>query len=269
MNNEELQNEDQNVSTADNTDTTNNTATDNADSANTADNTDNIDIADKTDIAVQKSENNDSSENEEADQEPQLKEYSDEYLTSALEAILFSVGESVSIDRLATAFEMDKRKLIKQLENVVYNYNNSDRGIKIIDLDGSLQLCTRNEYYGVLAKIVNTPKKLSLTDVVLETLSIIAYKQPITRPEIEAIRGVSCVHAINKLIEYNLVQEVGRLDAPGRPIMFGTTEEFLRCFGVSSTNDLPLISPDKIEDFKKEALEEADFTLSVDTTSEE
>lgn len=202
-------------------------------------------------------------------EEPQFKEYSDDYLTSALEAILFSVGESVSVDRLASALEMDKKQLIKQLETVVYNYNSSDRGIKIIDLDGSLQLCTRNEYYGVLAKIVNTPKKLSLTDVVLETLSIIAYKQPITRPEIEAIRGVSCVHAINKLIEYNLVQEVGRLDAPGRPIMFGTTEEFLRCFGVSSTNDLPLISPDKIEDFKKEALEEADFTLSVDMTSEE
>ena len=134
---------------------------------------------------------------------------------------------------------MEKKKLVKQLETVVFNYNNNDRGIKIIDLDGSLQLCTRNEYYGVLAKIVNTPKKLSLTDVVLETLSIIAYKQPITRPEIEAIRGVSCVHAI------------------------------LRCFGVSSTSDLPVISPDKIEDFKKEALEEADFTLSVDTTSED
>lgn len=210
--------------------------------------------------------NTPSEENEEARTD---KEYSDDYLTSAIEAILFSVGESVSIDRLASALEMDKSKLTKQLEGIIYNYNNSDRGIRIIDLDGSLQLCTRNEYYGILAKVVNTPKKLSLTDVVLETLSIIAYKQPITRPEIEAIRGVSCVHAINKLIEYNLVQEVGRLDAPGRPIMFGTTEEFLRCFGVSSTNDLPMISPDKIEDFKKEALEEADFTLSVDTTSEE
>ena len=210
--------------------------------------------------------NTPSEENEEARTD---KEYSDDYLTSAIEAILFSVGESVSIDRLASALEMDKRKLTKQLEGIIYNYNNRDRGIRIIDLDGSLQLCTRNEYYGILAKVVNTPKKLSLTDVVLETLSIIAYKQPITRPEIEAIRGVSCVHAINKLIEYNLVQEVGRLDAPGRPIMFGTTEEFLRCFGVSSTNDLPMISPDKIEDFKKEALEEADFTLSVDTTSEE
>ena len=210
--------------------------------------------------------NTPSEENEEARTD---KEYSDDYLTSAIEAILFSVGESVSIERLASSLEMDKRKLTKQLEGIIYNYNNSDRGIRIIDLDGSLQLCTRNEYYGILAKVVNTPKKLSLTDVVLETLSIIAYKQPITRPEIEAIRGVSCVHAINKLIEYNLVQEVGRLDAPGRPIMFGTTEEFLRCFGVSSTNDLPMISPDKIEDFKKEALEEADFTLSVDTTSEE
>ena len=210
--------------------------------------------------------NTPSEENEEARTD---KEYSDDYLTSAIEAILFSVGEAVSIDRLASALEKDKRNLTKQLEGIIYNYNNSDRGIRIIDLDGSLQLCTRNEYYGILAKVVNTPKKLSLTDVVLETLSIIAYKQPITRPEIEAIRGVSCVHAINKLIEYNLVQEVGRLDAPGRPIMFGTTEEFLRCFGVSSTNDLPMISPDKIEDFKKEALEEADFTLSVDTTSEE
>ena len=115
--------------------------------------------------------------------EPQYKEYSDDYLTSALEAILFSLGESVSVDRLAAALEMEKKKLVKQLETVVFNYNNNDRGIKIIDLDGSLQLCTRNEYYGVLAKIVNTPKKLSLTDVVLETLSIIAYKQPITRPE--------------------------------------------------------------------------------------
>ena len=160
--------------------------------------------------------NTPSEENEEARTD---KEYSDDYLTSAIEAILFSVGESVSIDRLASALEMDKRKLTKQLEGIIYNYNNSDRGIRIIDLDGSLQLCTRNEYYGILAKVVNTPKKLSLTDVVLETLSIIAYKQPITRPEIEAIRGVSCVHAINKLIEYNLVQEVGRLDAPGRPIM--------------------------------------------------
>ena len=230
---------------------------------------DNIDESEEirnTEYSEDDQTDSDQTDDDQDTETPQYKEYSDEYLTSALEAILFSVGESVSVDRLASALEMEKKVLVKQLENIIYNYNNSDRGIRIVELDGSLQLCTRNEYYGILAKIVNTPKKLSLTDVVLETLSIIAYKQPITRPEIEAIRGVSCVHAINKLIEYNLVQEVGRMDAPGRPIMFGTTEEFLRCFGVSSTSDLPLISPDKIEDFKKEALEEADFTLSVDTS---
>ncbi len=196
----------------------------------------------------------------------EYREYNDEYLTSAVEAILFSVGESVSLDRLATALVMDKKVLEKQLTSVMERYNESNRGIKLIELEGAYQLCTRNEYYDLLSRVVNTPKKPVLTDVLLETLSIIAYKQPITRPEIEAIRGVSCVHAVNRLIEYNLVAEVGRLDAPGKPILFGTTEEFLRCFGVASTKDLPLISPDKIEDFKKEAQEEAEFTLGVDVS---
>lgn len=196
----------------------------------------------------------------------EYKEYNDEYLTSAVEAILFSVGESVSLDRLATALVMDKKVLEKQLDSVIERYNESNRGIRLIELEGAYQLCTRNEYYDLLSRVVNTPKKPVLTDVLLETLSIIAYKQPITRPEIEAIRGVSCVHAVNRLIEYNLVAEVGRLDAPGKPILFGTTEEFLRCFGVASTKDLPLISPDKIEDFKKEAQEEAEFTLGVDVS---
>lgn len=216
-------------------------------------------------------ENSELSANGEEDENDTIeyKEYSLEYLTSAVEAILFSVGESVSIDRLATALEMEKKQLAIMLQQVMDTYNESDRGIRMIELEESYQLCTKNEYYDVLSKVVNTPKKHILTDVLLETLSIVAYKQPITRPEIEAIRGVSCVHSINKLIEYNLVTEVGRLDAPGKPILFGTTEDFLRCFGVASTRDLPLISPDKIEDFKKEALEEADFTLSVDVSNDD
>ena len=94
------------------------------------------------------------------------------------------------------------------------------------------------------------------------------HKPDVIVPEIEAIRGVSCAHAINKLMEYGLVDEVGRLDAPGRPILFGTTEEFLRSFGVASTEELPMISPDKIEDFKKEAQEEAnEITLGLDNES--
>lgn len=196
---------------------------------------------------------------------PEYKEYSNEYLMSAVEAVLFSVGESVSVSRLAKALDADPKRLAKQMEEVISEYNISDRGIRMLELEDSYQLCTRNEYYDILTRVVSTPKKPNLTDVLLETLSIVAYKQPITRPEIEAIRGVSCVHAINKLIEYGFVCEVGRLDAPGRPILFGTTEEFLRSFGVSSVSELPFISPDKIEDFKREAQEEADeITLNVD-----
>ena len=101
-----------------------------------------------------------------------------------------------------------------------------------------------------------------LTDVMLETLSIIAYKQPVTRMEIEKIRGVKCDHAVNKLMEYGLVQELGRLDAPGKPILFGTTEEFLRTFGVESSEELPVIDPVQMEDFKAEAEEEIDFNMS-------
>ena len=190
-------------------------------------------------------------------------------LEAVIEAILFTMGEAVELERIAAATEQDEDTCRHVIRNMMDRYAGDDRGIQIIELDGAFQMCTKASMYEYLVRIAHVPKKHVLTDVLLETLSIIAYKQPITRPEIEAIRGVSCVHAINKLIEYNLVQEVGRLDAPGRPIMFGTTEEFLRCFGVSSTSDLPVISPDKIEDFKKEALEEADFTLSVDTTSED
>ena len=105
-----------------------------------------------------------------------------------------------------------------------------DRGIKLIELEGAFQLCTKQEYYDCLITIAQQPKKAVLTDVMLETLSIIAYKQPVTKAEIEKIRGVKCDHAVNRLVEYDLVQELGRLDAPGRPILFGTTEEFLRMF---------------------------------------
>jgi segregation and condensation protein B len=117
--------------------------------------------------------------------------------------------------------------------------------------------------YESIIKITHIPKKHILTDVLLETLSIVAYKQPITRLQIEAIRGVKCDHAVNKLIEYNLICEMGRLDAPGRPILFGTTEEFLRCFGLESLDALPEMNPDKLEVFKQEAEEEIQLELDI------
>lgn len=183
-------------------------------------------------------------------------------IEKSIEAILFTMGEAVEGKVIAEALDIDVKTLDKIISNMI-DERYSDSGIMIIKLEDSYQMCTKHEYYDVLSKIVNMPKKHVLTDVLLETLSIIAYKQPITRQEIEAIRGVSCVHSVNKLVEYNLVQEVGRLDAVGRPILFGTTDDFLRSFGVHSTDELPIITPDKIEDFKQEALEEAQLTLDV------
>ena len=146
---------------------------------------------------------------------------------------------------------------------MMLKYNARDRGIKILELDGAFQLCTKQEYYEYLVEIALQPKKAVLTDVMLETLSIIAYKQPVTKQEIEKIRGVKCDHAINKLVEYNLICEVGRLDAPGRPLLFGTTEEFLRRFSIQSVEDLPSLNQEQMENFKTEAEEEAQLKLDV------
>ncbi len=182
---------------------------------------------------------------------------------AAIEAILFSIGDAVSAKDLAKVLELDEKDVIKLLNDMMDKYEAGDRGIRLVKLEDSYQLCTKNEYYDILSLLVNMPKKHNLTDSLMETLSIIAYKQPVTRQEIEAIRGVSCVHAINKLVEYKLVAEVGRLDAIGRPILFGTTEDFLRSFGVTSMDELPVITPDKIEDFKQEAMEEAQLKIEV------
>ncbi len=182
---------------------------------------------------------------------------------AAIEAVLFSMGDAVSAKDLSKVLEIDVKDLEKILQDMMDRYESQDRGIRLVKLEDSYQLCTKNEYFDILSQLVNMPKKHNLTDSLMETLSIIAYKQPVTRQEIEAIRGVSCVHAINKLVDYKLVTEVGRLDAIGRPILFGTTEDFLRSFGVTSMDELPIITPDKIEDFKQEAMEEAQLKIEV------
>lgn len=180
---------------------------------------------------------------------------------AAIEAVLFTMGESVEVGRLAAAIEHDVDTTKKIVHNMMDKYEAADRGIKIIELEDAFQMCTKQEYYSNLIKVASQPKKYVLTDVILETLSIIAYKQPITKIEIEKIRGVSSDHAVNKLVEYGLAKELGRLDAPGRPMLFGTTEEFLRVFGVQSLEELPVISEDLIEQFKDEAEMEMEADL--------
>ena len=179
-----------------------------------------------------------------------------------IEAILFTMGESVELSKIAEVIELDKKETKAIIEDMMEEWNSSDRGVSIIELDGAYQMCTKTEMYEYLIKIAKQPKHRVLTDVLLETLSIIAYKQPVTKAEIEKIRGVSCDHAVSKLVEYNLVGELGRLDAPGRPLLFGTTEEFLRSFGVNSIDNLPVLNPVQLEEFKQEA--EAEMNVALD-----
>ena len=172
-------------------------------------------------------------------------------LQAAIEAILFTMGESVELSKIAKAIEQDEQTTEELLQDLMKKYESKNRGIRIIELDKSYQMCTKKEMYDYLIRVAKQPKKYTLTDVLLETMSIIAYKQPITKIEVEKIR-VKSDHAVNKLVEYTLVMELGRLDAPGRPILFGTTEEFLRRFSVPSIDDLPSLNPEQLEHFMRD-----------------
>lgn len=189
-------------------------------------------------------------------------------IRAAVEAILFAAGDSVETSRLAQALELDTKEMEDILRRMELRYEEEDRGIRLMELEDSWQLCTKKEHYEELIRVVRQPKKYVLTEVLLETLSIVAYKQPVTKLEIEKIRGVKSDHAVNKLVEYGLIEEKGRLDAPGRPILFGTTEDFLRSFGVSSIEELPKASPEKMEDIREEVAEEVGEKYGPEETAE-
>lgn len=176
-------------------------------------------------------------------------------LTGALEAILFAMGEPVARSVLAKALETDEDTVEKAAAELSEIYNREERGIHLISLDESYQLGTKPCYYSNLITIASMPEKPVLSETVLETLAIIAYRQPVTKAEISKIRGVSSDHAVSKLVEYGLIKEAGRLNAPGRPMLFVTTKEFLRRFGMESLGQLPETKPYK----KKENTQDSEM----------
>ena len=180
-------------------------------------------------------------------------------LRNIAEAVLFTMGKSVDLSQLAAAMGVSKDTAEKTVLALQKEYDEEMRGIQIIRLNDRFQMCTRETYYENLIQVMKVPKKQTLTEIQQETLSIVAYKQPVTRLEIEKIRGVKSDHAISKLLEYDLIYEVGRLDAPGRPALFATTEEFLRRFGIGSKKDLPEVSAEKTAEFKLEAAREVNL----------
>lgn len=168
-------------------------------------------------------------------------------LKGRAEAVLFVLGRAVTLNELNIALETDVKEVKKVLSELMDEYENDSRGLVIKCINDTYLLTTKAEYSNSIAKIINTPDKFKFTDAVLEILSVIAYKQPVTRSEIEEIRGVGCGNNLNRLIDYELIEEKGRLDTPGHPIIFGTTDKFLLTFGISNLTELPNISDELIE----------------------
>lgn len=188
----------------------------------------------------------------------------DRQIRAALEAILFAMGDAVEISSVAAALGCTQEKVLEAAKALEARYEEEGSGLKINRYDDAFQLSTRPEEYEYLIKLAHEPKKPVLTNTLLETLSIIAYRQPVTKLEVEHIRGVNSDFAINRLVSYDLVEEVGRKEAPGRPILFGTTQQFLRSFGIESTDQLPPLDTDQIEELTQQAQEEIDAQLGTE-----
>lgn len=162
-----------------------------------------------------------------------------QFIEAALEAVLFASGEPIPVDRVAQSLGVDKPTLQKIVKNLSDGKYGAKSGIKILELDGSLQMTTRGEYADYVRAILDVKRDAPLSQAAMEVLSIIAYNQPVTKGYIEQVRGVDCSGVVNSLVVKNLVEERGRLDIPGKPIIYGTTLEFLKCFGMRSLDDLP------------------------------
>lgn len=188
-----------------------------------------------------------------------------------IEAILFACGREVEIKELMSALEMSSEEILTIIESMKQDYLQNERGIEIIKVNDALQLTTKKDYYEYIYPIFDKRSKPNLSNAALETLSIIAYNPKITRAEIEAIRGVNSDGTMYKLLEYNLIESVGKADAPGRPTMYGVTNEFMKMFGIASLDELPELPKYKldenrqiiIDDIIKENSEEANQTEEV------
>ena len=160
-------------------------------------------------------------------------------IKAAVECILFVSGDPVSLKDLSGVLEIDQGTLKKIINQLMDDFDDETRGIKIIEMNGSYQLCSKPEFYEYVEKLFKPKAKGGLSQASLETLSIIAYKQPITKSSIDSIRGVKSDACIARLVEKEIIKEIGRMDTPGRPILYGTTDNFLRLFGLRNIGDLP------------------------------
>ena len=175
---------------------------------------------------------------------------------SIIEAILFACGREVEIKELMSALEMNSEDVITIVESMKQDYEKQDRGIQIIKVQDAFQLTTKKEYYEYIYPIFDKRSKPNLSNAALETLSIIAYNPKITKAEIEAIRGVNSDGTMYKLLEYNLIENIGKADVPGRPSMYSVTNEFLKMFGLSNLEELPELPRYKLDENRQIVIDE-------------
>mgnify|MGYP004504061373 FL=1 len=186
-----------------------------------------------------------------------------------IEAILFACGREVQIKELMSALELSSEDLFAIIESMKQDYEKAGRGIEIIKINDAIQLTTKKEYYEYIYPIFDKRSKPNLSNAALETLSIIAYNPKITRAEIEAIRGVNSDGTMYKLLEYNLIENVGKADAPGRPSMYSVTNEFLKMFGITSLDDLPELPRYKLDENQQIVIDDIIKENNEETEKEE
>ena len=185
-----------------------------------------------------------------------------------IEAMLFAAGRVVKVNELINAVELGAEDVDKIIETIKLEYNEKNKGIEIIKVEDGYQMCTRKEFYEYIYPLFDNRAKPTISNAAMETLAIIAYNPKITRSEIEAIRGVSVDGTIYKLLEYNMIEEAGKLDAPGRPTMYKTTQNFLKIFGMSSLDELPELPRYKLDENEQIVLEEFESTNSKENAED-
>ncbi|MBO5896105.1 MAG: SMC-Scp complex subunit ScpB [Clostridia bacterium] len=158
---------------------------------------------------------------------------------ATVEAVLFAAAEPIEYNKLATVLGMDDEQILLCLDALQNKYDAEDSGICLLKLDTKYQICSKKEYVDAVRDVLDLKRNAPLSQAAFEVLAIVAYNQPITKPYIEQIRGVDCSGVVNTLCQRGLVEEKGRLDVPGRPVLYGTTADFLRCFSLNSLDDLP------------------------------
>ena len=191
-----------------------------------------------------------------------------ENISAAIEAILFASGDSVEKSRIAQALEITEKKVDEHISALIDDYNNAQRGITIIKLDSAYQMVSAKAYAPEIRTVMDLRRNTPLSQAALEVLAVVAYNQPVTKAFVEQVRGVDCSGVIGSLTAKGLVEEKGRLELPGRPLLYGTTENFLRCFSISSLEELPPL-PENDEESKIEGSEENSETTEQEQNSVE